>query len=234
MDIPTQLTCMPPDAQSHATRSACRTCDLELQTWLKDDPSACLVIQRIYEPRTIRLRRGSAGGGHGQSRGGAAYDDEEDASDGELAALREETRRQGRGEEGQGRRRTSKFSSEQQARLVELFEEHGLARQGYLEAIQAGVGGSFSAGQVRRELKALGLRRGQPTERQVGVPRACRGQAAAVACSAHVTSRMPAFAVLAASSMQQTLSGTLSSPRIQLDLGKLEPVAVNCAMSITF
>ena len=109
------------------------------------------------------MRRGrSSTPADGSQRG--AVDEDDDASDGELAALR---RGVADGVERPSRARRSKFSPEQQANLVNLFEEHGHKTKGYLEAIMEGLGAEFSAGQVRRELKALGLRRGQPTERQV-------------------------------------------------------------------
>lgn len=75
--------------------------------------------------------------------------------------------------------RRSKFTQEQQGRLVELFEQYGHLSKGYLEGIVEGLGedAGFSEGQVRRELRALGLRRGQPTARQVSPGRAKQGKA---------------------------------------------------------
>ncbi|KAK9804992.1 hypothetical protein WJX73_009460 [Symbiochloris irregularis] len=123
--------------------------------------------RRMYEPLTMRRpRKGDASGGGPPRTGNGGFDDDDDASDGDLEALRRDV---AAGIERPQRKRKSKFTQQQQARLVELFEQFGHLSKGYLEGIVEGLGGDagFSEGQVRRELRALGLRRGQPTERQV-------------------------------------------------------------------
>lgn len=102
------------------------------------------------------MRRGR----RGRAAGGGADSDEAGSDD-----LRE--MREGRQTGRAPRPRRSAFSAEQQGRLLELFEQHGHASKGYLDPIVAAFEGAFTAGQVRRGLKALGLKKGVPTERQV-------------------------------------------------------------------
>ena len=70
---------------------------------------------------------------------------------------------------GQRRRRgriVEAFSEEQQAELRELFEKHG-AQKGYVEAAAGELGGAtFKRSQIQRELRRLGLKRGQLTDNQ--------------------------------------------------------------------
>lgn len=57
------------------------------------------------------------------------------------------------------------FTEAQKARLVELFEEHGMHR-GYMAALLAGLGGDLRKSAVHRELRAMGLRKGVLTSNQ--------------------------------------------------------------------
>ena len=49
---------------------------------------------------------------------------------------------------------------------MQLFEKHGTSK-GYVELIRADIGDTFKRSQIQRQLKALGLRKGQLTEHQV-------------------------------------------------------------------
>jgi hypothetical protein len=77
------------------------------------------------------------------------------------------------------------FSAEQQAELRELFEKHG-AQKGCVEAIAGELGGgAFKRSRIQRELKKLGLKRGQLTDNQARRllgSRPALAQAAAMRC----------------------------------------------------
>ena len=60
---------------------------------------------------------------------------------------------------------TAAFTEAQKARLVQLFEEHGMHR-GYMAALLAGLGGDVRKSAVHRELRAMGLRKGALTGNQ--------------------------------------------------------------------
>jgi len=68
-----------------------------------------------------------------------------------------------------GRRRAgaaaAALTEAQKARLVDLFEEHGMHR-GYMAALLDGLGGAVRKAAVHRELRAMGLRKGVLTPRQ--------------------------------------------------------------------
>lgn len=92
---------------------------------------------------------------------GADWDENDSDDDNDLQGLRS-------GLHAKPKHRRTKFSPEQQQQLVVLFEEHAISGKGYMDVIKEGLGPSFSVGQIRRELKALGLKRGHPTAQQVG------------------------------------------------------------------
>ena len=60
---------------------------------------------------------------------------------------------------------TAAFTEAQKARLVQLFEEHGMHR-GYMAALLAGLGSDVRKSAVHRELRAMGLRKGVLTGNQ--------------------------------------------------------------------
>ena len=98
---------------------------------------------------------------------GMASGDASDAEEPLMAA-------QPAGQHSRQGRTLEAFSAELQAELRELFEKHG-ACKGYLEAIAGELGGgAFKRGRVQRELKHMGLRRGQLTD---GQARLCLGHA---------------------------------------------------------
>lgn len=69
-----------------------------------------------------------------------------------------------------GGRTQADFSEEDTVRLGQLFEQYG-NQKGYVDTIQQELGGKFPRSQVQRQLKALGLKKGQLTANQVkGVP----------------------------------------------------------------
>ncbi|BDA45591.1 Topoisomerase 1-associated factor 1 at N-terminal half [Coccomyxa sp. Obi] len=70
----------------------------------------------------------------------------------------------------QGRRRkrgrsAAAFSEEETALLVQLFEKHGTSK-GYMDLICSDMNDKFKRSQIQRQLKVLGLKKGQLTDNQ--------------------------------------------------------------------
>ncbi|EIE20339.1 hypothetical protein COCSUDRAFT_58046 [Coccomyxa subellipsoidea C-169] len=72
--------------------------------------------------------------------------------------------------QGQRRKRARSaiaFSADDSTLLVDLFEKHGNSK-GYVDLIRTDMSDRFKRSQIQRQLKALGLKKGQLTDRQKG------------------------------------------------------------------
>lgn len=108
---------------------------------------------------TNRKEQHQARGTHDQSDGSASDADGEGAPAADAAARR-----------GRQRRKRARsdvvFSDEDRAMLKQLFEKHGNSK-GYADLIREEMGDQFKRSHIQRQLKVLGLRKGQLTDNQV-------------------------------------------------------------------
>jgi hypothetical protein len=108
---------------------------------------ACL--QAKYGPKETRARGG-------------------DNSDASLSGAEQN------GQEAQARnkkkgRKQPGFDDEDAAKVGQLFEQYG-AQKGYVDTIHQVMGGRFSRAHLRRQLKSMGLKKGQLTANQARGP----------------------------------------------------------------
>lgn len=100
-----------------------------------------------------------------QGQGGEAEQSDASASDAEEGAPAADTAAP-QGKRRKRARSATAFSAEESALLVQLFEKHGTSK-GYVDLILADIGDRFKRSQIQRQLKALGLKKGQLTDHQV-------------------------------------------------------------------